>query len=284
MENAENMLQPGPVHAEPVLAVRDLAKTLAYWHDVLGFPDTWHWGEPAAHGGAAWHGTQIQFTLNPSLAAVSQGHSVWIRVRHVEQLYALHQAKQADIVSPLAQRPWGMAQYTVREINGYCIHFAAPVSARLKRSEALPPTLRIIPRAPTTEEMKLLTTAVGWPAINSAATYAVMLGTLAAAVVVEDTATGQVVGCALLTGNSANLYYVRDVIVHPRWQGQYVGTALMQALIHRADAILPADTMLTLLTSENLAPFYRQFDFTPTFSMIRTVRKSRQNRDDEAAD
>lgn len=273
MDSTKNTPEPGVVHAEPVLAVSDIAETLLYWHDVLGFPDTWHWGDPPVHGGASWHGTQIQFTRNPDLTARSEGHSVWIRARHVEQLYALHQTNRADIVSPLAQQPWGMGQYTVREINGYYIHFAAPMPSLQTPGEAVPHALRIIPRPPTAGELGRLSAAVGWSVNHSETSYEVMLSALMAGVVAENTETGDVVGCALLVGTPGNPYYVRDVIVHPAWQRQYVGTALMHALMQRADATLHNNTMLTLITNETLAPFYRQFNFTPAFSMIRSTRR-----------
>lgn len=40
-------------HAEPVLAVRNVAETVTYWHEVLGFPGKWTWGNPPNHGGVS---------------------------------------------------------------------------------------------------------------------------------------------------------------------------------------------------------------------------------------
>ena len=42
MGNEENGLQPIFSHVEPVLAVQDVAETIAYWQDVLGFPTNGH--------------------------------------------------------------------------------------------------------------------------------------------------------------------------------------------------------------------------------------------------
>jgi len=44
MPNNENQIEPTILHAEPVLAVRDILETVLYWHDVLGFPGKWTWG------------------------------------------------------------------------------------------------------------------------------------------------------------------------------------------------------------------------------------------------
>jgi len=57
-------------HVEPILAVKDVTETVMYWHDVLGFPDKWTWGEPPNHGGVSWNGVFIQFSQDPNLASV----------------------------------------------------------------------------------------------------------------------------------------------------------------------------------------------------------------------
>src|SRR5262249_6453330 len=145
---------------------------------------------------------QISATNNP----------VWFRVREVEQLYALHQSLGAEIVSPLEVQPWGMGQYTVRELNGYHLHFAAPMRESTKQSKELPDKLRIIIRPPTVGELSTLATSVGWSDTHTPATYAVMMNSLVAGVVVEAMTPGEIVGCALLTGDAGSMYYVRDVI------------------------------------------------------------------------
>jgi hypothetical protein len=89
MPDNENQLQPTLMHVEPVLAVKDVSETVLYWHEVLGFPVKWTWGEPVKHGGVSWQGVFIQFTLNPELAAASKGNCIWIRVRQLELLYEI---------------------------------------------------------------------------------------------------------------------------------------------------------------------------------------------------
>src|SRR5689334_4940271 len=101
MENGTDQLQPIFSHAEPILAVENISATISYWHDVLGFPGKWTWGEPSTHGGVSWHGAFIQFSHNPQLAARSKGNSVWIRVKRVELLYHIHQKNNAEITAPL---------------------------------------------------------------------------------------------------------------------------------------------------------------------------------------
>ena len=85
-------------HVEPILAVRSVLETVQYWHDTLGFPDKWTWGEPANYGGVSWHGVFIQFLQDPKLASASKGNSIFIKTKKLEELYNFHKKKNAEIV------------------------------------------------------------------------------------------------------------------------------------------------------------------------------------------
>lgn len=265
--------QPVLLHVEPILAVRNVSETVSHWHTVLGFPNKWTWGEPPNHGGVSWQGAHVQFTQNPELAAVSEGHSLWIRVRRLAALYARHQENHAEIVAPLEDKPWGMAEYTIREINGYRVRFAAPVSDRASSAETLPQTIRIVLRVPTAAEFRGLVSAVGWSTVTNDAMVETLLSAVVFGVVAEDEVLGEAIGCALLLGDHASFYYVKDVMVHPDWQGKRVGTALMQELTRWVEKHAPDKALVGLYTGEDLAPFYQQFGFTRAFGMHRRIRR-----------
>jgi len=74
-------------------------------------------------------------------------------------------------------------------------------------------------------------------------------------------------------GDGAHFYYVKDVNVHPDWQGKRVGTALMRELMDWADANGPDGAMIGLYTGEMLTNFYGQFGFRAGYGMTRTVRR-----------
>ena len=120
----EGNRQPVFSHVEPIFAVRDIPETIRYWQEVLGFPNKWTWGDPPGVGGVSWQKAFVQFHRAPALADASKGNAIWVRLRYVEDLYAFHQSKHAEIVAPLEVHAYGMAQYSVREINGYYVHFA----------------------------------------------------------------------------------------------------------------------------------------------------------------
>lgn len=265
-------------HAEPVLAVQDITATIAYWQQVLCFPKKWTAGEPPYHGAVSRDGAFIQFTRDAELAASSKGNSIWIRVQRINTLYAQHRERGAEIVAPLKNMPYGFAEYTVRELNGYYISFAAPVSDREKGTQAMPDSIEIVPRIPAAHEYQNLRKSVGWSLPDNPDNMERLGSQLAAAtfgVVAEHKQTGEVVGYALLTSDGLGFYYVRDVIVHPDWQGKRIGTGLMLVLSGWIDANLPDSSLVALITGENVEPFYQQFGFEKAFSMIKMRRHNR---------
>jgi GNAT superfamily N-acetyltransferase len=260
-------------HVEPVLAVQDIIATIEYWQNTLGFPSKWTWGSPPNHGGVSWQKAFIQFTLSPELATASKGNSIWIRVQHIDMLYEFHQRKKADIVSPLKTQPWGMAEYSVREINGYYLHFSSPAEPREKSESTFPSSVQIIGRKPTVKEFQYLTTAPGNSPGEEDTMTQKRLDAAVFAVVAIDDLNNETIGCALLLGDGASYYYIKDVFVHPAWQGKRVGTALMQAINDWLEKNVPNKSLVALICRETLEPFYQQFGFFPAFSMIKYIMK-----------
>jgi GNAT superfamily N-acetyltransferase len=274
MPNEENELQPVFLHVEPVLAVTDITATISYWQDVLGFPAKWTWGEPPVHGGVSWQKIFIQFTLDAALAESSAGNSIWIRVQRLEKLYKLHQTKNADIVAPLELRPWGLAEYTVRDINDYYIHFAGLIDEKEKGEATLSKNIRIIERIPTVTEYRYLALSVGWSPPTDDDMINTILSAAIFGVVAEDKQHKETIGCALLLGDNVSFYYVKDVMVHPQWQRKRVGTALMQALTKWLEKNGSNHALAALITGDVLESFYQQFGFAKAFAMIRYIQQS----------
>ena len=261
-------------HAEPILAVSDVLETVNYWHHILGFPEKWTWGEPPNYGGVAWNGAFIQFNLAPQLATASKGNAIFIKARELEALYHFHQRNNARIVEPLANKPWGMAGYTIEEINGYYIVFAgAPIADHKTSSATLPSTVKIITRSPTVKEYQYLTSSVGWSSFSSDNVVTTLLETPVYAVVAEDDATKQIIGCGLVLSDNASFYYIKDVVVHPDWQSKNVGTAMMKMLTDWIEKNGSDKSLVALITGENLSAFYNRFGFRPAFAMVRYIQR-----------
>ena len=272
MKHPERSEQPALSHVEPVLAVRNVPETVAYWHEVLAFPEKWIW-DPPNHGGVSWQGaTFIQFGENPALADVSEGHSVWIRAHNIESLYELHKRLGANIVSPLERQTWNCDQYTVRDINGYYVHFAQPSAIRNRGTGQLPDSVRLAARKPSVEENARLMTSVGWEAPDEAP-LELASRSIVYALVAEDIQTGEAVGCAFLLGDNESFYYVKNVIVHRAWQGRRIGTMMMKELVRWLEANVRGSATVGLFTGDHLASFYKQFGFIQACGMYRQVGK-----------
>ena len=278
MENENNALQPIFSHVEPVLAVHDVSETISYWQEVLGFPVKWTWGEPPVHGAVSWQKAHIQFSRNPDLAAASKGNSIWIRLQRLEELYKIHQQRNAEIIAPLASQPWGMAQYTIRDINGYFVDFAGMIPDREKSITTLSGDVQVTKRIPSTEEYRNLATSVGWSPSSNDDMIKAVLAAAVFAVVAENTTSGEIIGCALLLGDHATFYYVKDVMVRPDWQRKRVGTMLMQALTNWLENNAENNALVGLITGEMLEPFYQQFGFTQSFAMLRYIHRDEKEK------
>jgi GNAT superfamily N-acetyltransferase len=66
-------------------------------------------------------------------------------------------------------------------------------------------------------------------------------------------------------------------MVHPDWQGKHVGSTMMKELTDWLDKNASENAYVALITPENLAPFYQQFDFTPVFGMHRRIQHKKMN-------
>ena len=267
-------LEPYLTGVQPILAVRNVMESVTYWHEMLGFPHKWTWGDPPNHGGVHWHNAAVQFTENLNLAAVSEGHSIAINVKNIDALYVLHQTKKVNIVSSLENQPWGMAEYTVKDINGYYVRFGAPVSGRIPGVKFLPAHIKVIAGPPTPQDFRNLITSVNWSTPLSDEMLDSQFRNCVFALSALDTSTGNAIGCAFLLGDNVGFYYVRDVIVHPDYQEMGIGTAMMRELTCWLENNAPDNATVGLFTGDHLAPFYKQFGFMQACGMYKQIQRS----------
>lgn len=225
---------------------------------------------------ALFHGKKYiySFYKDETLAESSKRSSIWIRLQRIEALYQFHQEKNAEIIEPLEKKPWGLSQYTVRDINGYFICFAGADLNKGKSEANLSQNISIIKRAPSINEYSHLASAVGWSPSSNDDVIEKILSAPLFAVVAKDNATDEIIGCALLLGDDVTFYYVKDVMVHPTWQRKRVGNTLMQAINNWLEKNAPNNALVALITREGLEPFYQQFNFAQAFSMIRYIDKN----------
>jgi len=119
----------------PILGVRDVRKTAEYYRDVLGFRlDPEHGvcqptaDEPGGvyaiveRGGAMIH-LQIRRGDLPSRERQTFERDVYLYVTGLDALHADLEARDANIVQPPRNAPYGIREMVVEDPNGYRLAF-----------------------------------------------------------------------------------------------------------------------------------------------------------------
>ncbi len=259
-------------HAVPILYSADVLRSLTYYVEVLGFENKWEWENPPLFGGVSKDSVEIFFCEK---AQGNPGTWLCVMVDNIDEFYETVKSRGAKILAAPENMEWGLREMLVEDPDGHIIRFGqnAIVSDREKSALTLPQSVRIIARVPAAKEIQKLALAIGWSSSADEGLVEKPSPAVAYAVVAEDSASGEMIGCAFLLSDQPDFFYVRNLMVHPGWQAKRVGTALMEELNCWLQFNAPDKASVYLHTPENLAPFYRQFGFVPAFGMYRQIRR-----------
>jgi catechol 2,3-dioxygenase-like lactoylglutathione lyase family enzyme len=111
------------VHA--VLAVGDIAATVAFYTERLGFTLAFTSGEPPTF--AAVNLGKVQMFLQKGTPD-PKGCSVYFLVGDADALYEFHRANGVDVAQEIGDREYGIRDYAVRDMNGYFLSFGHRLS------------------------------------------------------------------------------------------------------------------------------------------------------------
>ena len=103
----------------PELPVEDVERAQQYYRDVLGFEIGWLY--PGKEMGAVSRRDVVIFfrrTKPPFAPAVH-----WVFAEDVDASYDELKTSGANIVEPLAKKPWGLRQFTVDDLDGNRFYF-----------------------------------------------------------------------------------------------------------------------------------------------------------------
>lgn len=214
------------ISSTAIFACSDIEATLAYYKDVLGFESSWTWGDPPSFGSATFGGVTIMFNLQPELAARVGGHQHWIKVDDADGTYRLHTEKAAKVVSEIEDKPWGVREYVVEDLNGYYLRFGGPPSSEVPRSQPFPEGVAIEQRAPSMDEF----TAVAGAAFGyKQGEPSILERTWGGVVAVSP--EGQPVGVLRIMHDAPGWFSIWDVAVLPDWQAQRIGSKMMEQAV-----------------------------------------------------
>jgi GNAT superfamily N-acetyltransferase len=256
MKDAQVSLQ----RSEPIFPVNDVVATVRYYRATLGFTEEWLWGDPPDFGGVRWGKIGVMFALKSGGDAKIGGQWHAFIVDGLDDLHEFQKCNGATIFSPPESKPWGLREYTVRDLNGHYLRFGEGFSDRSATVGRAPAsTVAIVERMPTLEEYEALVRAVGWGrgAASDRAAKA-LAGTRSGVVAVESES---VVGAGLILGDGASCAYLKDIMVRPEWQGRGVGSRIVQALLAAIRRTMTGEVLVTLFTGRRLGEFYERFGF-----------------------
>ena len=248
--------------SEAILAVSDVAATVKFYREVLGFQSEWFWGDPPTFAGVRWGKVHVMFCLQPALARAIEGHQHAFNCDDIDGLRERHRAAGAPVISEIENKPWGIREYTVRDNNGYHLRFGGPQTyerpAGARRT--MPDHVRIDERMPSVQEHLALADSVGWKSDAESMTLA-LRNSLFGVVAVDTRERGKerVVGCVRVVGDGARFFYVQDVMVMPEFQHQRIGSALMESVMGWLKREAPKGAYIGLFTGK--PAFYERYGF-----------------------
>jgi catechol 2,3-dioxygenase-like lactoylglutathione lyase family enzyme len=104
----------------PTLPVRDVLVAANFYTNKLGFSLGFAWGDPPTTAGVNLGTVQVFLrhgTPSPD------GFSVYFVVGDADELYEFQCANGVEVVKPPEDRPWGLRDYTIRDLDGYELVF-----------------------------------------------------------------------------------------------------------------------------------------------------------------
>jgi catechol 2,3-dioxygenase-like lactoylglutathione lyase family enzyme len=115
---------------QAVLLVSDVAATVRYYRDTLGFHVDFEHGSPPTHARVSSgdrdgpSAARIRFEHSASLGPPSC--YLYIHVgQKIDELFATYRARKVEVMGEPRDRPWGLRQFEIRDCNGYLLTFAA---------------------------------------------------------------------------------------------------------------------------------------------------------------
>jgi catechol 2,3-dioxygenase-like lactoylglutathione lyase family enzyme len=104
----------------PALRVADIAGAVEFYTQKLGFQIGFTWGEPPEIAGVNLGEVQLFLERGSSSP---EGCSVYFVVGNADELFEYQRANGVEILQTPGDRPYGLRDYRIRDLNGYELAF-----------------------------------------------------------------------------------------------------------------------------------------------------------------
>ncbi len=118
------------VDAAAILTVRDIARSVAYYRDALGFTVTFQYGEPTYYACLCRDNVSLHLRSGEAGRAWVPGNgAVAVFVEDVDALYRELVARGAHALKPPQDYAYGMRDFTVKDPDGNDLTFGMGVKS-----------------------------------------------------------------------------------------------------------------------------------------------------------
>ena len=111
-------------HVIPVLPALDISKSITFYEQQLGFTKRFEFDD---YAGLSRDAIEVHLWLCED-SYISKNTSCRINVKNIEELYVEYQ--RVGVIHPhgkLEQKPWGLKEFVILDLNGNAIHFAESI-------------------------------------------------------------------------------------------------------------------------------------------------------------
>ena len=119
----------------PQFFTANMAATLAYYRDALGFECLGTWNDPPVYAIVARDGHRIHFRLADSSAQHPDKYAdellgAYLFADDADALYAEYAARGVEFTRALADTPWQSREFVVKDCDGRLLAFGAELRRR----------------------------------------------------------------------------------------------------------------------------------------------------------
>ena len=112
----------------PILSVLDLSAALEFYERVLGFRRAWTWGEPAYLASVCRDQVELNLGVRGKVGPPDTSQA-YLRVSGVDRYFAQLSKAGAEIREAIADRPYGLRDFSVRDPSGNVLDFGEEIRA-----------------------------------------------------------------------------------------------------------------------------------------------------------